>query len=281
MTKNLNNPAIITTAPSSGVLICDHFNQMEEYKVSRPDGTKDWLITYTISGKGQFTVDNHVQIVKIGDLAILKPRTIHQYATHGTQWEFIWAHFLPKETWIELLMLPERSKGLIHLNIERPQLQERVLGSFQRMIRDNHSIHSLSKELSMNALEEILLAVNQWAQTNDKVKVDLRVQEVLQIFSENLKESHTLESISRKVSLSPSRLSHLFREQIGVSIMATLLSIRLRQAARLLEFTNRSISEVAGDVGFSSPFYFTKQFTAFYGMNPRDFRKRLFDKLRN
>ena len=59
--------------------------------------------------------------------------------------------------------------------------------------------------------------------------------------------------------------------------MAALLSFRLRQSARLLEFTNRSISEVAGDVGFSSPFYFTKQFTAFYGMNPRDFRKQIND----
>ncbi|WP_318615734.1 helix-turn-helix domain-containing protein [Sporosarcina sp. YIM B06819] len=275
MTNNLNNPAI--TARSPGVLICDHYRQVQDYQVYRPEGTKDWLIIYTIAGEGQFIVDDHVHIVKKGHIAILKPKTVHQYATHTSSWEFVWSHFLPRKTWIELLMLPERAKGLLQLNIEQSKLQERVVASFQRMIHDNRSIHFLSKELSMNALEEILLAVKQWSQTTDKMKVDLRVQEVLQIFSENLKETHTLESISRQVSLSPSRLSHLFREQVGDSIMATLLSMRLKQGARLLEFTNRSISEVASDVGFSSPFYFTKQFTSFYGMNPRDFRKYLMD----
>lgn len=147
------------------------------------------------------------------------------------------------------------------------------------MIRDNRGIHSFAKELSMNALEEVLLAVNQWLRTNREHKVDVRIQEVLHIFSEKLKESHTIQSLSRQVNLSPSRLSHLFREQVGDSIMATLLSMRLRQAARLLEFTNRAISEIASDVGFSSPYYFTKQFTAFYGMNPRDYRKQAKDEL--
>ena len=74
MTKNHNNPAIKSITPSPEVLICDHFNQWKEYKVSRPEGTKDWLITYTISGNGQFTIDDHVQFVKKGDIAILKPK---------------------------------------------------------------------------------------------------------------------------------------------------------------------------------------------------------------
>ncbi|MBS4176135.1 helix-turn-helix domain-containing protein [Lederbergia citrea] len=278
MTENLNNPAIFSTIPSPGVLICDHFNQLKGYKVHRSEGTKDWLITYTISGKGQFKIGDHVQLVKKGDIAILKPKTVHQYATYSSHWEFIWAHFLPRETWFDLLKLPEMKKGLLYLGVDQPHLQERVLGSFQRLIRDNRGFQSFAKELSLNALEEILLAVNQWLQTNDKNKIDLRVQQVLGILSENLKESHSIESLSKQVALSPSRLSHLFREQVGDSIMATLLSMRLRHAARLLEFTNRAISEIADDVGFSSPFYFTKQFTAFFGMNPRDFRKKMIDK---
>ena len=74
MTKNLNNPAIITTVPSPDVFICDHYKQLNEYKVNRPEGTKDWLITYTISGQGQFIIDNSAQIVDKGDIAILKPK---------------------------------------------------------------------------------------------------------------------------------------------------------------------------------------------------------------
>ncbi len=279
MTKTLNNPAILTNMTSPGVFICDHFNQLQGYDVFRSEGTRDWLITLTISGEGQFTLGERMHIVKRGDIAILKPKTIHRYGTYSSQWEFVWAHFLPRETWIDWLNLPEPDNGFLNIRIDQPQLQERILGSFRRMIRDNRGIHSFAKELSMNALEEVLLAVNQWLRTNREHKVDVRIQEVLHIFSEKLKESHTIQSLSRQVNLSPSRLSHLFREQVGDSIMATLLSMRLRQAARLLEFTNRAISEIASDVGFSSPYYFTKQFTAFYGMNPRDYRKQAKDEL--
>ncbi|MBS4216757.1 helix-turn-helix transcriptional regulator [Bacillus sp. FJAT-49711] len=76
-------------------------------------------------------------------------------------------------------------------------------------------------------------------------------------------------------------MSHLFREQVGHSIMATLLSMRLRHAARLLEYTNLPISEIAREVGFSSPFYFTKQFTSFFGLNPSMFRKQVFEKAKS
>ncbi|MCJ8009547.1 helix-turn-helix domain-containing protein [Lederbergia wuyishanensis] len=275
MTNNLNNPAIVTPSPSPGVLICDHFNQKKGYKVTRYEGTKDWLMTYTISGQGQFTVGDDVQTVEKGDLAILKPKTSHIYETLSSHWEFVWVHFLPRETWIDLLLLQEPFKGLQYYKIEQNHVNERILGCFRRMIRDNHGIHSLSKELSMNALEEILLLVNQILSHDIQTIADSRVQEVLQIFSQNLKEQHTIQSLSKQINLSPSRLSHLFREQVGNSVMSTLLAMRLKHAARLLEYTNLSITEIARDVGFSSPFYFTKQFTSFYGLNPTMFRKQV------
>lgn len=275
MTNNLNNPAIITPAPSPGVLICDHFNQKKGYKVTRFEGTKDWLMTYTISGQGQFKIGDDIQIVEKGDITILKPKTYHLYETRTSHWEFVWVHFLPRETWIDLLQFHEPLKGLLFYKIEQNHVNDRILDCFKRMIRDNHGIHSLSKELSMNALEEILLLVNQIVNNNNRPMHDMRVQEILQIFSQNLKEPHTIQSLSERVNLSPSRLSHLFREQVGSSIMATLLSMRLRHAARLLEHTNAPIAEISRDVGFSSPFYFTKQFTSFYGLNPTMYRKQV------
>ncbi|WP_338786061.1 helix-turn-helix domain-containing protein [Metabacillus sp. FJAT-53654] len=278
MTINLNNPAIFKNASSPGVLFSDHYHQSNEYKVTRSNGAKEWIITFTLSGEGLFSVDGHEQHVKAGELAILKPKTAHQYGSNNNHWEFYWAHFLPRPTWIELLNLPETTKGFIYFPINDIQLQDRVNNSFQRMIRDNRLLQEFSLELSMNALEEILLAINQWLQTTKANKIDYRVQQVIHLLNEELREAHTIQSLADQVCLSPSRLSHLFREQVGTSIMATLLSIRLAHAAKLLEFTQLPISEIANEVGFASPFYFTKQFTTSYGMNPSAYRKRLLEQ---
>ncbi|MDQ0253341.1 AraC family transcriptional regulator of arabinose operon [Evansella vedderi] len=275
MTKNHNNPA--DNIPSPGVLICDHFYQPRGYEVIRTAGAKNWLITYTLSGEGKFTLNDHIQIVKAGDMTLLKPDIVHQYETNNDHWEFVWAHFLPRTSWIELLNLPDKTKGLLFTSINETELKKRIIGCFQRMIRDNRGIEAFSLELSMNALEEILLTTNQWLQNS--TKLDPRVQKVMHILSDRLKEHHTIDSLAKEVCLSPSRLSHLFRDQVGNTIMATLLAMRLRHAARLLEFTNLSITEIASDVGFKSPFYFTKQFTFHFGINPSTYRKNILIKL--
>lgn len=50
--------------------------------------------------------------------------------------------------------------------------------------------------------------------------------------------------------------------------------MRLRQAANLLEYTSDPILEIAEEVGFKNPYYFTRQFTAYYGVSPRYYRNR-------
>lgn len=45
-------------------------------------------------------------------------------------------------------------------------------------------------------------------------------------------------------------------------VTSTLIKLRLRQAAKLLQFTSRKVTDIAHEVGFESSFYFTKKFTS-------------------
>ncbi len=272
MVEKHNNRAIITEVPVPGVFICGRYSETADYRVIRTSGARDWLITFTLSGEGMFRSDARSFHVRRGDLTLLKPDIAHEYATSEEKWEFMWAHFLPRPTWMELLVLPEETRGFMML--PAGQLHERIEGCFRRMIRDNRGVEAYSQELAMNALEEILLSVRQQLSSHKVRSVDPRIRQVLQIFGERLEEAHTLPSLAHEVNMSPSRLSHLFREQVGDSVLGALMAMRLRQAARLLSFTDRSVADVAEDVGFSSPFYFTKKFRLFYGASPREYRRR-------
>ena len=42
----------------------------------------------------------------------------------------------------------------------------------------------------------------------------------------------------------------------------------MKRADRLLETTDKSVSEIAYEVGFSSPSYFTKCYREFFGRTP-------------
>ena len=59
-------------------------------------------------------------------------------------------------------------------------------------------------------------------------------------------------------------------DQTGSSVVDLLRKARLAKARRLLETRSMSVSEVAYEVGFSAPSYFTKCFKEEYGMLPGD-----------
>jgi AraC family transcriptional regulator of arabinose operon len=91
----------------------------------------------------------------------------------------------------------------------------------------------------------------------------------------HLGEPQDVPGLARLAGLSPSRFAHRFKEETGDSVIAYLMKLRLREGARLLEFSGRSVKEVAGDVGFESPFYFSRQFRRQYGQSPRAYLRKL------
>ena len=82
----------------------------------------------------------------------------------------------------------------------------------------------------------------------------------------------TLAEIARASHLSVSRLAHLFKEQMGVTLIEYVTSVRIERAKALLLGTDQSCTEICFEVGYNNQSYFTRTFKALVGMTPRQFR---------
>ncbi len=82
----------------------------------------------------------------------------------------------------------------------------------------------------------------------------------------------TLEDIARQAYLSVSRLSHLFKEQLGISVVDYLTNIRINQAKERLITSDSTCSQICFEVGYNNQSYFTRVFKQVVGMTPRQFR---------
>jgi len=102
---------------------------------------------------------------------------------------------------------------------------------------------------------------------------DRRVQVVLMLLEESPKQQWELSDIAQIVNLSPGRLAHLFKSEVGVSIQQYLIQIRLTKAKQQLESTFLSIKEIAASVGFRSVTRFTECFKSAVGTTPAKYRK--------
>lgn len=83
----------------------------------------------------------------------------------------------------------------------------------------------------------------------------------------------TLNEISEAVGISPSYLSGVFAEGMGIGLNAYLNDYRIRQAKRFLDETNLNISEIGYKCGFNSAQSFTRVFKKNTGMTPKQFRE--------
>lgn len=91
------------------------------------------------------------------------------------------------------------------------------------------------------------------------------------IIQKNLSDSEFgVENMGQQIGLSRVQLYRKVKAMTGSSVVDLLRKARLAKARRLLETRSMSVSEVAYEVGFSAPSYFTKCFKDEYGMLPGD-----------
>ena len=105
------------------------------------------------------------------------------------------------------------------------------------------------------------------AHLDDRDKQFLR--QLHDIIQNNLGDcDFSVEDIGQQIGLSRVQLYRKVKAMTGSSVVDLIRKARLAKARRLLESRSMSISEVAYEVGFSAPSYFTKCFKAEYGILP-------------
>ncbi len=262
---------------ATGKLITGHFREHDAYRTIRTEGRSDWLALFTLHGRGFFQQPDILLEVGPGDLVILEPHAYQDYGCLPAQtWNFQWAHFMARTPWLEYLKLPEQGKGLRKETIPDKATRNRIRSAFQRCILDVRADpDGLGEELGLNALEEVFLLVSRERRIAQRPRpLSLEVRRVTDLLSTSFQKPQNVPDLARVARLSPSRFAHRFKEELGESVIAHLNRIRMREAARLLEYSGQSIQEVARAVGFECPFYFSRTFRKAYQQSPRAYRKR-------
>ena len=83
----------------------------------------------------------------------------------------------------------------------------------------------------------------------------------------------SVEDIGQEIGLSRVQLYRKVKAMTGASVVELLRKARLAKAKRLLESRSKSVSEVAYEVGFSTPSYFSKCFKEEFGMLPGEVKR--------
>ncbi len=150
-----------------------------------------------------------------------------------------------------------------------------TINRFFTEIYSEHRSRKLgSEDLITYLLQSILIHVIRIStEPNQPVQISAISEKVREFIKSNYSEDLSLNELAALVYVNPYHLSHIFKEEIGMSPIQYLIKCRIDEAKRLLEHTDLSVKEVAQRVGYPNANYFNILFKKMTGESPGKFRR--------
>lgn len=108
-------------------------------------------------------------------------------------------------------------------------------------------------------------------------KVESKYSNIIRRAKEYIEENYScpdisLHSVAAHVNISPSHFSTIFSQYTGETFIEYLTKTRIKIAMELLKTTQKRSSEIAYEVGYNDPHYFSYIFKKTAGCTPRDYK---------
>lgn len=160
------------------------------------------------------------------------------------------------------------------LGLEMGSLPEDVR-DMDNVLKEGHSIERLKEMLTKLFEETISLRDSQTAGKYSQV-----LEEARTFINENFsREDISLNTVAARVNISPSYFSSIFSQEMGVTFVEYLTSVRMERARELLMCSNLKTSEIGYEVGYKDAHYFGYLFKKTAGCTPKEFRLRSRERL--
>jgi len=172
---------------------------------------------------------------------------------------------LLKISMLELLILLTRAA------VEAGTKIEEVLGMKYRFITESASIKE-QENLCLWVVQVLEKLMDGIYETRHDKNYQ-RLKKALDFIDKHYGEPLTVEQIAKEVYLSPSRLSHIIKGELGLTLGEYISKVRIDKAKALLKERELPISQIALDVGFPDQSYFTKVFKKVERCTPKAFRQ--------
>ncbi|MDO4621980.1 MAG: AraC family transcriptional regulator [Eubacteriales bacterium] len=241
----------------------------------RPDGRLDYQLLYIASGTAHFFFDGKEQIINAGNVVLYNPHEPQQYFYYGVdQTEVYWVHFTGSD--VKLLLRRyhlSAHEHVFHVGIS-PDITS-LFHTFMEELRDERPHH---EDALSHYLQLLLIKIGRLQETKPHMGSGSRIDTIehaVSYFRKHYTENIQIEEHAEKCGMSTSWFIRNFKDYTGSTPMQYILLLRISKAQTLLESTAYNITEIADQVGYDNPLYFSRLFRKQCGVSPKEFRKQL------
>jgi AraC-like DNA-binding protein len=256
------------------VLRAGHMQASPDYRVERNFYPGHDLL-FCAAGAGWVRCADKTFAVSPGQLAWIDGRQPHaHWADPRDPWELLWLRIDGRPSRLFCGALHVREAPLF-------DVADDTRGSFATVFALLGE-RSLAVDAALHAAVSVLMArlfesrqpVSAHQATAPGGTADRRLHDVLQRMRREYRRPWKVEELARLAGLSVPHFFRRFRKTTGSSPVDWLRRERINQAKHLLSDGDDCIRDIAAELGYGDPFYFSRDFKKLTGLAPRHYREQ-------
>lgn len=236
-----------------------------------------YQIYYVIDGEREYLIGDTFFNVSKGDLVWVPIDTMH--CTEGKGAARYILHFRP--AFIDKYIQPHMRDKLIRnapfvfhgdsaTDATLNRLLSNMLSEYERQIKQPQYADEFI--LAGHLLQLLFLLCTSENTYRPITSEDSRMTKIVKYINENYAYISGMDEIANKFYVSKYYLCRLFKENLGVSFVSYLNTVKIRAACELLRTKKMNLAEIATKCGFNSTPYFCKVFKNEKGVSPSEYR---------
>ena len=243
----------------------------------------DIELIYILKGEGTIVIKNKHHFVQQGDAILINAFESHeilssyeaitviiiQFSNHFLKDYF---HHLKNAVFHEVMLKKCLSKEDYQLLIEnilslsKSYIEADKLFELICIQKLSNILYLLFQHLEIEELSDL--------EYSRRKKTNQRINRISTYIDENYMDQIRLQDIAEQEKITITHLSHIIKENFGMSFQEYVKDKRLECAIRLIEDSSLSLSEISQMSGFSELKYMTKAFKDAFHVSPKEYRSK-------
>lgn len=234
-------------------------------------------LLYVLEGSTHIRIRRRKHVARVGDLVIYYPGEDHEECVQPGRWSVFVLRF-PRPRLGAGMEFPDRRLTPPVVSLPWP---ERFGKLFELMMIDLKVTDSWTEIMSKAYLVQLAVLLRRALRARGAdgerevaSEKSARIEKAIDMIRESLDADLSLKELARRAFMSESSFSHVFKDLTGIPPRRYAIQTRIARAKEMLETTDLSVKEIAAELGYEDPHYFSRQFRKLAGRPPSAFRRK-------
>src|SRR5690606_27726014 len=252
---------------------------------------QEYQLFLVLEGEGTRFIGNTVKHFGKGDLTFLGPNIPHlwrtedrgpesppQKSSHGLVIYFdetVWSLLMNKDEFGQIKGLLEKARYGMDIHGKCAVATSMLMHELLHLHSTESIIHFLKILDLLSTTKDYQLLHDDIVDNPLKEVESNRINTVYNYVAQHFKSRISLEEVSELLNMTPTSFSRYFTKKTSKSFSYFLTEVRIRNACKLLSTHEvKNIDQICYESGFNTLSNFNKQFKAFIGMTPKEYRQK-------